>query len=147
MRTLLLALLLVPAASAADPTPFADVNPAVFPADDPRAKDLPKMLAADARRRMQEASLRESKAFAAVTTREQWEAFRDARIKALRDSLGTFPDVPKDMRVVVTRTLDGDGYRIHNLVYETRPGLWVTANLYLPAKPPEKMPGILISHS
>src|SRR5205823_1013704 len=43
--------------------------------------------------------------------------------------------------------LDGDGYRTHNLVYETRPGLWVSANLYLPAKPPEKMPGVLISHS
>jgi cephalosporin-C deacetylase-like acetyl esterase len=148
MRTSLLALLLlVPAASAADPNPFADVNPNVFTPDDPRAKDLPKMLAADARRRMREANLRESQAFAAVTTREQWEAHRDARIKALRESLGTFPEVPKDMRVVVTRKLDGDGYRIENLVYETRPGLWVTANLYLPAKPVEKMPGILISHS
>ena len=148
MRSPLLALLLlVPAAPAAEPNPFANVNPAVFPPDDSRAKDLPRMLAADARRRMQEANLRESKAFAAVTTREQWEAHRDARIRALRESLGTFPEAPKDMRVVVTRTLDGDGYHIHNLVYETRPGLWVSANLYLPAKPPAKMPGILISHS
>src|SRR5436853_6786757 len=99
MRTSLLALLLlVPAAPAADPNPFADVNPNVFPPDDPRAKDLPRMLAADARRRMQEANLRESQAFAAVTTREQWEAHRDARLKALRDSLGTLPEVPRDMR-------------------------------------------------
>src|SRR5262245_37563177 len=148
MRTSLLALLLlVPAASAADPNPFADVKPAVFTADDPRTKNLSRMLSDEARRRMQEANLRESQTFAAITTREPWEAYRDARIKALRESLGTFPDVPKDMRVVVTRKLDGDAYRIENLVYETRPGLWATANLYLPTKPVAKMPGIIISHS
>ncbi len=48
----------------------------------------------------------------------------------------------------VTRKFDGDGgFVIHNILYETRPGLWASANLYLPAKIPEKMPGILISHS
>src|SRR5262245_8099184 len=100
-RWLLAALVLFPVtASAAD---FKDVNPNVFAADDPRAKDLPKMMSADARRRMQEANLRETKAFAAVTTKAQWEPYRDARIKALRDSLGTFPDPPQNMRMKVTR--------------------------------------------
>jgi cephalosporin-C deacetylase-like acetyl esterase len=146
-RFCLALLLLTPAARADEPSPYRDVNPAVFPPDDPRAKALPRMLTAHAKRRMQEANLRESRAFAAVTTREQWEAYRDTRIKALRESLGEFPPAPKELRVVVTRTLDGDGYRIHNLVYETRPGLWVSANLYLPTVPPEKMPGVLISHS
>ena len=32
-------------------------------------------------------------------------------------------------------------------MFESRPGLWVTANLYLPAKPIKAMPGILICHS
>ncbi|HEV3383990.1 MAG TPA: acetylxylan esterase [Gemmata sp.] len=126
---------------------FRDVDPNVFPADDPRAKELPKMLAADAKRRMREASLRESKTFAALTTKEEWEKFRDARIKALLESLGEFPPVPKEMKLKVTRELEGDGYRIQNIVYETRPGLWANANLYLPAKLPEKMPGIIIAHS
>ena len=49
---------------------FADLNPNVFGPDDPRTKDLPKMMGADARRRMEEANLRESKAFATVTTKE-----------------------------------------------------------------------------
>jgi cephalosporin-C deacetylase-like acetyl esterase len=126
---------------------FKDIDPNVFAKDDPRAKDMPKMVWNDVQRRMKEANLRESKAFAEVKTKEQWEAHRDVRIKALRDSLGTFPDVPKNMRIVVTKKLDGDGYRIHNLVYETRPGLWVSANLYLPAKPLDKMPGLIISHA
>lgn len=143
MRTTAIAVLAL-ASVAAD---FKDIDPNVFPKDDPRAKDLPKMVWADAQRRMREANLRESKAFAAVQTREQWEAYRYARITALRQSLGTFPEVPKNMRVVVTKKLAGDGYAIHNLVYETRPGFWATANLYLPAKPVGKMPGLVIVHS
>ena len=126
---------------------FKDVDPTVFPKDDPRAKDLPKMMSADARKRMQEANERESKAFAAVTTKADWEKYRDVRIKALRASLGTFPDAPKDMKVKVTREIEGDGFVIHNVVFESRPGLWVDANLYLPAKPPTKMPGIIIAHA
>jgi dienelactone hydrolase len=148
-RSLPLAAVLLAAcpAAAADPSPYANINPAVFPPDDPRAKDLPRMVALDQKRRLQEAGVREAKAFAAVQTREQWEAFRDARIKALRESLGTLPGPPKDLRITVTREWPGDGYCIRNIVYESRPGLWVSANLYLPLDPPAKMPGILISHS
>src|SRR5207244_6831815 len=58
-----------------------------------------------------------------------------------------FPPVPKDLNVRVTRTLAGPGYRVENIVFESRPGLVVTANLYLPAEPPQSMPGILICHS
>jgi cephalosporin-C deacetylase-like acetyl esterase len=142
MRAAILALALF--AIAAD---FADVNPTVFGPDDPRTKELPKMMWADAKRRLQEANVRESKAFTEVTTKEQWEKYRDVRIKKLKESLGTFPAVPKDMPIKVTKELDGEGFVIRNILYETRPGLWVSANLYLPAKPPEKMPGILIAHS
>ena len=126
---------------------FPDLSPHVFAPDDPRSKELPKMLWADIRRRMQEANLRESKAFEAVRTKEQWEAYRDVRIAALKDSLGHWPEVPRDVRVEVTRTIAGDGFVIHNTLYESRPGLWVAANLYLPEKPPERMPGIVIVHS
>lgn len=126
---------------------FADVDPTVFGKDDARTKDLQKMMGADLRRRMQEANLRESKAFAAVTAKAEWEAYRDDRLKTLRASLGSFPAAPKDMRIEVTRKIEGDGFVIHNTLFETRPGLWVSANLYLPANPPAKMPGILIAHA
>jgi cephalosporin-C deacetylase-like acetyl esterase len=49
--------------------------------------------------------------------------------------------------VRVTGRIAGDGHVIENLVFESRPGLPVTANLYLPAQPAAPMPGILISHS
>ncbi len=122
---------------------FPNLNPNVFEPDDPRTK----MMGADARRRMLEANLRESQAFAAITTKEQWEKHRDERIRKLRESLGTFPDAPQNMRIATTQKHEGEGFAIHNIVYESRPGLWVSANLYLPAKPPEKMPGIIIAHA
>lgn len=137
-------ILLAAAAVAAD---YSAVRPTVFPADDPRGKDLPTMVARDLARRMREANERESQAFAAVTTRAEWERHRDARLVKLRASLGAFPDPPKDLRVEVTRSWSGDGFVVRNLLYETRPGLWVSANLYLPEQPPARMPGVLISHS
>ena len=144
-----LALFLLPVcvANADASAALGEVNPNVFGPEDSRTKGLTQMMSADAKRRMQEASTRESNAFAAVTNRVQWEKYRDVRIRALRESLGPFPDVPKAMPVQVTRQLDGDGFIIRNLVFESRPGWWVTANLYLPSQPPSKMPGILISHS
>ena len=43
------------------------------------------------------------------------------------------PKTPLNARVV--GSLDRDGYRVERLTYESRPGLVVTANLYLPAGP------------
>ncbi|HTU16936.1 MAG TPA: dienelactone hydrolase family protein [Gemmataceae bacterium] len=119
----------------------------VYPRDDESARERARMLSRDVRSRLQAASLRENRAWQQVKDRAGWEKFRDARLQALRASLGQFPDPPKDLQVRVTRTLEGDGYHIENLVYETRPGLVATANLYLPAKPIRAMPGILIAHS
>lgn len=124
-----------------------DLKTDVIPADEAKTKQLAQMTSQDARNRIRAANQRETAAWRAVKTRADWERLRDVRITALRDSLGQVPPVPKDLKVQVTRRLEGDGYRIENLVFESRPGLLVTANLYLPAKPPEAMPGILIVHS
>jgi dienelactone hydrolase len=79
--------------------------------------------------------------------REDWEKFREPRLDALRKSLGHFPELPRDLKVRIRRTLEGAGYRIDNLTFESRPGLVVTANLYRPANPGKAMPGFLIVHS
>jgi len=86
----------------------------------------------------------------AIKTRGDWEHLRDEHLKRLRAALGTFPDPPKSLEIRITQTIEGDGYVVENLIYRTRPGFWVTANLYaprLPSKPSKKMPGILIAHS
>jgi dienelactone hydrolase len=106
-----------------------------------------KQLARHAQARLREANRRESQLWQQVRTRADWERYRDVRVQALRASLGSFPPVPRDLKTRVTRVVEGDGYRIENLVFESRPGLVVTANLYLPRDPPRSMPGVLICHS
>src|SRR5262249_6012262 len=124
-----------------------DLNATVIPVDTEQAKQLPRMLARHVQGRMREANQRESRLWQQIRTRVEWEQYRDPRMQALRASLGTFPTVPRDLKTRVTRTIDGDGYRIEDLVFESRPGLLVTANLYLPRDRPASMPGILIVHS
>jgi hypothetical protein len=112
-----------------------------------RAADPAGMPARDLRARTQAANLRENREREAVPTRADWEHLREPRVRALRESLGLPPANPEVRKVLVTRTLEGDGFHIENLVFESRPGLVVTANLYVPARPTGSMPGILISHS
>jgi cephalosporin-C deacetylase-like acetyl esterase len=119
----------------------------VLGTDQGRAGELAGMLARDVKARMQTANLRASDAWDALQTRADWERFRDLRLQALRESLGSPPVAPGDLKVLVTRTLAGEGYRIENLVVESRPGLVVTANLYSPERLTGSMPGILIAHS
>ena len=106
------------------------------------------MIARDIERRRLLAISRENKAWADVNTREDWEAYRDVRLGALRKSLGA-PIKPGQIESAsITRRIQGDGFQIQNLVFESHPGLFVTSNLYLPSPPRSKrMPAILISHS
>ncbi len=101
----------------------------------------------DVNARVAEVNRNDREAWAALKSRAYWEKFVAPRIEALRKSLGEFPPVPAKVPVHHTRTVEGDGFRIECLVYESRPGVFVTANLYLPAKPPRKMPAFVIIHS
>lgn len=114
--------------------------------NDERQK-LVGMISRDIQRRRLLAIQRENKAWSQVKSRDDWERFRDQRLDALRHSLGQFPPPPKDLNIETTGHMEGDGYRIENIVLESRPGLFVAANLYLPAEPRESMPAVVISHS
>jgi dienelactone hydrolase len=100
----------------------------------------------------------QSALFEKVTTVAAWERFRDERLDAMRKTFGTSGQpmtpaaLPADAKAApggceVTGTVEGDGFRILNLVIAGRPGLPITANLYVPAKPSDSMPGILVVSS
>jgi hypothetical protein len=95
----------------------------VIPTEVGTAEEPAGMLARDARSRLRAANMRENRAWEAVTSRDDWEAFRAPRLRALRESLGpprAEPTAPP--RVIVAQSLQGDGYRIENLAFESRPG-------------------------
>jgi cephalosporin-C deacetylase-like acetyl esterase len=110
-------------------------------------RQLDEMLSRHIRSQNHEAHRKQAAEWEKVRTLADWERYRDVRITALRQSLGTLPVPGRDVIVHVTQKLDGDGYRIEKLVFEGRPGLPITANLYLPEKLPKKMPALLMLHS
>src|SRR5262245_49297833 len=151
-RAVLLTLLLAASARADDATDklakelrdYATAELAKVPGKDGKySTALPDYL----RDQIKQANQRDREAWNKVQTKEDWEKFRDERIKALRDSLGTWPEVPKNVRTRVTKTIEADGYRIDNLLYESRPDVWVAGNLYYPAKPRAASPVIMIAHA
>lgn len=86
---------------------------------------------------------RRTKNFEQLKTPEQIGEYQ----RKLRDlfvrQLGGFPErTPLNAQVV--RKLDADGYRIENVIFESRPGHHITANLYIPdgAGP---FPGVVVS--
>ena len=112
-------------------------------------KDLgvQEMWEKDLRSRVSEAALAERRAWEQVTTVADWETFRNHRLDALTASFGPFPE-RTPLHAAVTRKLDyGDGFVLENIVFESRPGLVVTANLYSPAKSTGRIPAIIVVHS
>ncbi|MEO1994794.1 MAG: acetylxylan esterase, partial [Planctomycetaceae bacterium] len=93
------------------------------------------------------ANQRDQAAWAQCETRQQWEHFRDERLLRLRSALGGFPTTPVPLQTRVTSTIVGDGFTVANVVYQSRPGFWVSANLYAPSTEQAHMPAILIAHS
>ncbi len=124
---------------------ISKLSPSLYENDD--QDDLRSMVRDDLRQRLQAANDRSSAEWHKIKTREDWEAFRKPRLDALRKSLGDFPSPPEKINIRITGETKGNGVRIQNLVFESRPGLWVTANLYVPDEPAESMPGIILCHS
>ena len=69
--------------------------------------------------------------FAAIETREEMRAYVEDCRRKLR-ALYALPEERCDLRTRVTGEIRCDGYRIEKLVFQSRPGFPVTANLYVP---------------
>lgn len=99
------------------------------------------------RSRVTEAALAERRDWEKVGSVADWEKFRDRRLAALKTSLGPFPE-RTPLRATVTRRLDyADGFILEDVLFESRPGLVVSANLYLPSKITGRIPAIVVVHS
>jgi PhoD-like phosphatase len=74
-----------------------------------------------------------------AVTKENWESLRQTWRSELRLMLGIEPPPERtDLETTVTGTLHHAGLTIQRLHYQSRPGLYVTANLYLPQGEPPK---------
>jgi len=65
-------------------------------------------------------------------SRAEWEPWRRTLRASLWELLGTPPNHALDLDLKILRTTRMDGYRIDNVIYQSRPRFYVTASLYVP---------------
>ena len=76
-----------------------------------------------------------AKVLEGVTGAEKWNELRPRYQEEYFHMLGLWPLPEKTpLEATVTGTLQRDGYVIEKLHYQSRPGLYVTGNLYRPKK-------------
>jgi cephalosporin-C deacetylase-like acetyl esterase len=115
----------------------------IFAADSADAKLRSETL----RQLREDVNKKDVEAWRSIRNKADWEKFRNEKVTALRKSLGNFPEPPMEVKVVTTKKLQGEGFTVENIIYESRPNFFVTANLYVPEKTSKPMPGFIIVHS
>lgn len=84
------------------------------------------------------------RSLADVRTLVDWDKYKTSARQQLFEMLGLDPLPPKtDLKATVTGTLDHPDFTVEKLHYQSRPGLYVTANVYVPKKLPAPAPAIL----
>ncbi|PQO27490.1 acetylxylan esterase [Blastopirellula marina] len=79
-----------------------------------------------------------------IKSLEDWQAKRGEYQQKLKEMLGLDPWPEKtDLKVTTTGTIERDGIVVEKIHFQSRPGLYVTANLYRPAKVEGKLPAVL----
>ncbi len=79
-----------------------------------------------------------------LTTSNAWLAQLPQRRAELAEMLGLAPMPPRtDLRAVVTKHFEHDTFTVENLHFQSRPGLYVTANLYVPKNLTSPAPTVL----
>lgn len=79
-----------------------------------------------------------------IKTLDDWKAKRGEYRRQLHEMLGLDPLPEKtDLKPVITGKIEHDDFVVEKLHFQSRPGLYVTGNLYLPKKIEKPLPTIL----
>jgi dienelactone hydrolase len=79
---------------------------------------------------------------AKLTTKTEAEAHVRELRRLIHESFGPFPE-RTPLKPRVTGMVERDAYRIENVIFESRPGFLVTANLYVPKGRKLPLPGVV----
>lgn len=110
---------------------------------DSKDGSAPRLLESHLLRELERHFASRRRAVAAVRGRESFIARRNEIDAALRRICGPLPE-RTPLRARVVGRMQRDGYRIENVIYESRPRHHVTANLYVPDGIPKPVPGVLV---
>ena len=86
----------------------------------------------------------QSRCLEGVTSLEEWKQQQAAYREQLMEMLGLSPLPAKtDLQATVTGTTEHDAFTVQRLHFQSLPGLYVTANLYLPKNTKAPCPAVL----
>ena len=91
---------------------------------------------------VRDAGARRSRMLDALKTKGDAEKYVASVRSKIQHCFGPFPE-KSPLNARVTGTVDRDAYRIENLIFESRPGFLVTANLYIPQGRNAPLPGVV----
>ena len=79
-------------------------------------------------------------------TREGWDQRRAELRRRMQQAMGPVPEKPCPLQARVVGVLKRPGYRIEKVLFQSRPDVWVTGNVYLLDGARAKMPAVLVVH-
>jgi cephalosporin-C deacetylase-like acetyl esterase len=86
---------------------------------------------------------RREEEIAGLSTAAQIRARQDYVRKTMLEVMGGLPKEKSPLRARTTGQFSRDGYRVENVIFESQPGMRVTANLYLPTVGQPPYPAVL----
>src|SRR5688572_7550058 len=76
---------------------------------------------------------------------DEWNQWREKLRRNLKAAWGGIDDPPVPLQPKILGETKFEGYRVERLTFQTRAGVWMPANLYLPEKP-GRLPAVLNVH-
>jgi dienelactone hydrolase len=111
--------------------------PASFAAETPADAQLRKYF-------LSETTILSERCLADIRTLDDWTAQRSEFRRQYQEMLGLFPYPERtDLKPVITGKLDHEEFTVEKLHFQALPGLYCTANLFLPKNSPQPAPTIL----
>jgi uncharacterized protein (TIGR03435 family) len=84
-------------------------------------------------------------AIARIQSRADAGERREMVRRKVIELIGGLPESSLPVAVKSFGTIEGDGFRVEKLAYESLPNFWVTANVYVPANRPGPFPAVVLS--
>ena len=78
-------------------------------------------------------------------TLAEWQTQRAMFRKKLLRAWGGFPEEKCELKPRILGTEKREGYRVERIIFQTMPGVWMTANAYVPDGPGRR-PAVLCVH-
>lgn len=105
-------------------------------------EELPDMLLSYLVRKTNALSDEWDKVRSKIRTADEVEARNRFVREKCKEMIHGYPE-RNPLNSTVVKVLERDGYRIENVMFQSRPDFWVTGNLYIPTSGPGPFPGII----